>query len=230
LSCGLNIPDVCFLISQDGTIRLWDVGSGSQIRAIGSTDYSPVYKLSLGARGFDPVIYRPPDGDVTENIPTSLDSREVDTMDKVVFCALHNGSFEGFDLGSKSSFFHSGPVSTSKSPLESLAYSSTDHILAAGSRTGVITIFDTRQLTGPLFSFQRNSASVEDLVFISAVHGEVRLAIASADGLPCIASIRPEGPQVVEELVGYNCDPVRNIKVAGGSIWTAGDDGAIRKY
>lgn len=186
--------------------------------------------MSLGTRGFDPVIYRPPDGDVTEHFPMSLDSREVDTEDKVVFCALHNGSFEAFDLGSKSSFFHSEPLSTTRSPLESMAYSSADHILATGSRTGVVTIFDTRQFSAPLFSFQRNGASVEEMVVVSAVNGEVRLAIASADGLPYIASIRPEGPQVIEELVGYNCDPVRSIKVAGGSIWTAGDDGLIRRY
>ena len=215
---------------QDGTIRLWDVGSGSQIRALGSTDYSPVYKMSVGRRGFDPVIYRPPDGDVTENIPVSLDSREVDTEDKIVFCALHNGCFEAFDLCSKSSFFHSESPPTTRSPLESLAYSSADHILATGSRTGVVTIFDTRQLSGPLFSFQRNGASVEDMAIVSEVNGEVRLAIASADGLPYITSIRPEGPQVIEELVGYDCDPVRGIKFVGESIWTAGDDGLIRKY
>lgn len=186
--------------------------------------------MSLGTRGFDPVIYRPPDGDVTENISMSLDSREVDTVDKVVFCALHNGSFEGFDLGSKTSFFHSEPASTTKTPLDSMAYSSADHILATGSRTGIITIYDTRQLSTSLFSFQRNGASVEDMVVVSAGDGEVGLAIASADGLPYVASIRPEGPQVVEELVGYNCDPVRGIKVVGGSIWTAGDDGLIRRY
>lgn len=186
--------------------------------------------MSLGIRGSDPVTYRPPDGDVTETIPMSLDSREVDTIDKVVFCGLHDGSFEAFDLGSKLSFFHSEPASMSKSPLDSMAYSSADHILAVGSRTGVVTIYDTRQLTTPLFSFQRNGASIEDLVVVSAENGEVRLAVASADGLPYIASIRPEGPQVLEELVGYDCDPVRGIKVAGGSIWTAGDDGLIRRY
>ncbi|KIJ47238.1 hypothetical protein M422DRAFT_28912 [Sphaerobolus stellatus SS14] len=54
---------------------------------------------------------------------------------------------------------------------------------------------------------------------------EVRLGIASADGLPYVASIRPDGPRVVDELVGYNCDSVRNIKVSGKSIWTTGDDG-----
>jgi len=216
--------------AKDGTIRLWDVGSGSQIRAMGSKSYSPVYKMSLGNRDFEPVIYRPPDGDVTTSIPMSIDSREIETSDKAVFCALQNGSFEAFDLGSKSSFFHSEPPSTSKSPLESIAYSPPDHILAVGSRSGIVTIYDTRQLAVPLFSFQRNGASIEEMVFVPEGTGEVRIAVASSDGLPYVASVRPEGPQVVEELVGYDCDAVRAVKVVDGTLWTAGDDGLIRKY
>ena len=159
-----------------------------------------------------------------------MDPREVDTSDKVVFCALHNGTFEAFDLGTKTPFYQSEPSPISSAPLESMAYSSVDHILATGSRKGIITVYDTRQISAPLFSFQRSEASVEDMVFVPAEGNEVRLAIASADGLPYVASIRPEGPQVVEELVGYNCDPVRNIRIAGTNLWTTGDDGIIRKY
>ncbi|KAF8587734.1 WD40 repeat-like protein [Ramaria rubella] len=216
--------------AKDGTLRLWDVASGSQIRVLGSRDYSPIYKMSLGVRDFEPVTHRPPDGDITECIPMSIDSRETDTVDKVVFCALQNGGFEAFDLGSKSSFFHSEPTSISRSALESLAYSSADHVLATGSRAGVVTIYDTRQLATSLFSFQRNSASIEDIVLVPASNNEVHFAVASADGLPYVASIRPEGPQVIEELVGYNCDAVRGIKTTGGNLWTVGDDGLIRRY
>ena len=184
--------------------------------------------MSLGS--MEPIIHQPPDGEIAEGVPILVDSREVDTSDKAVFCALQNGTFEVFDLGSKSSFFHSQPALTSKSPLESIAYSSVDHMLATGSRGGVVTIYDTRQLVAPLFSFQRNGASIEDLVFLPSVESEVRLAVASSDGLPYVASVRPEGPQVVEELVGYDCDAVRSVRVVGGALWTAGDDWLIRRY
>ncbi|KAF8512950.1 WD40-repeat-containing domain protein [Hysterangium stoloniferum] len=213
--------------SKDGTIRLWDVASGTQIRVFGSTNYSPVYKMSLGIKDGDMDLV-PPDGEILQSPSVPVDGREVETTDKIVFCALHNGSFEGIDLGTKSAFFRSEPPETLKTPLESMAL--TDHILATGSRAGVVTIYDTRQLSDPLFSFQRNGASVEEMAFVPTTDAEVRLAIASADGLPYVASIIPEGPEVVEELVGYNYDAVRCVKVTNGSIWTTGDDGLIRRY
>lgn len=186
--------------------------------------------MALGIKDIDPVI-SPPDGERTVELPPFIDPREVETDDKVAFGALNNGTFEVFDLRTKSSFFHSEPSSnTGRSPLESMAYSSSDHMLATGSRLGMISIYDTRQMSEALFTFHRNTSSIEDMVFLSPGNNEVRLGIASTDGLPFITSIRPEGPQVVEELVGYNCDAVRSIKSVNGSIWTAGDDGLVRRY
>lgn len=217
--------------SKDGTLRLWDVGSGSQIRAFSSNDYSPVHKLALGIKDVDRKFYSPDGERTVEPPPPSVDPREVEVDDKVAFGALNNGTFEAFDLRSKLSFFHSDVSSVSgKAPLESMAYSSTDHMLATGSRLGIISIYDTRQMSEALVTLHRNTSSIEDLVFLSSGNGEVRLGVASADGLPFIASLKPEGPQVIEELVGYNCDAVRSIRAVDGAIWTAGDDGLVKRY
>lgn len=185
--------------------------------------------MTLGQRDSDMTLL-PPDGETIESGPIPTDPREFETDDKVIFCALHNGTFEAFDLGTKTRFFQSELSATSRTPLESMTYSSPDHLLATGSRSGVVAVYDTRQLATPLFSFQRNTASIEDVLFIPREDGEVRLAIASADGLPYIASIRPDGPHVVEELVGYNCDSTRNVRIVGHSLWTTGGDGLIRRY
>jgi len=62
---------------------------------------------------------------------------------------------------------------------------------------------------------------------------QVGIAVAAEDGLPFVAGVVPEGPEVLAELVGVDCDAVRCLKVrgeGGKDIWTAGDDGVVRRY
>ncbi|CAL1716002.1 unnamed protein product [Somion occarium] len=214
---------------KDGTLRLWDVPSGSQIRSMGVSGYSPVLAMCAGERA-EGAFAQPPNGE-EKNAPVPLDDREVDTADKMVFCALQDGSFEVFDLGTKLSVFHSKPPKGSTS-LSSIAYSPSASLLATGSSTGVINVYDTRAMDAPLATFSRNSASIEDLVFLSAQGGSVSLVVGTDDGLPYIADVRPEGPAVHAELVGPDCDAVRCVRVGAqaGEVWTAGDDGIVRQY
>ena len=218
--------------SKDGTVRLWDVSSGNQIRMMGTQKYTGVLSMAAGDRG-DAVFERPPDGEVVEGetrTPLSVDPREVDTADKLVFCGLSDGSAEVFDLTTKLSVTHL-PAKTSAG-LHAIAYSPKHSLLATGSSTGIIRVHDTRSLPRPLVSFQRNNASIEDVAWMSFPGGDVGLAIATEDGLPYVAHVRPEGPSVCAELVGPDCDAVRCVRVHGetGAIWTAGDDGVVRRY
>lgn len=156
-----------------------------------------------------------------------IDPREVETTGKVVFAALQNGSFEVFDLGTKNSV-HSYEVG--KRALNAISYSAAHELLVAGSADGVVTVFDTRQLSAPLTSFARNRASIEGLG-IRGPPTETEVVIAAEDGLPYVASVRPDGPRVHTELVGLDCDAVRTVRVSENrAIWTAGDDGVVRKY
>ena len=64
------------------------------------------------------------------------------------------------------------------------------------------------------------------------------MAVATSDGLPYVATIGPDGSIRADELVGVDCDPVRQVKVrqfgesagAGQEIWTASDDSVVRRY
>jgi proteasomal ATPase-associated factor 1 len=195
--------------------------------------FTPVNAISAGAKA-ESVFAPPPDG-ASSPLPVTTDPREVDTSDKVVYCAQGNGCFEAFDLGTKLSVYHS--PSASHGSLESIVYSPTHSLLATGSVNGVVTVYDTRSLASPLLRFQRNTASVEDLTFVmSPTSGnanvtDIGLAIATSDGLPYIANIRPEGVSVKAELIGTDCDGVRCVKVGeDGAVWTAGDDGIVRRY
>jgi proteasomal ATPase-associated factor 1 len=61
--------------------------------------------------------------------------------------------------------------------------------------------------------------------------GRVGLIVTTEDGLPFIANVLPDGQSVQAELVGGDCDGVRAVRVSGeGVIWTAADDGIVRKY
>lgn len=219
--------------SKDGTVRIWDVPSGTQIRSMGVRDYSPVLATSAGEKR-EAAILQPYSG-VECGAPVPLDDREVDTSDKIVFCATQDGSIQAFDLGSKLSVFRTD--STHGSPaLQSITYSPSSSLLATGSSKGVITVYDTRALQTPMISFSRNTASIEDLAFLTPsadnASAEVALAVATEDGLPFISGVRPEGPYVKAELVGSDCEAIRCVRVRAGSteVWTAGDDGVVRIY
>ena len=187
-------------------------------------------------------------GDADESTGAGIDPREVDTEDKVVFAALQDGTFEAFDLRTKRGVFRSPPPArVGKKVLQAIAYAPLEQLVATGSAGGIVTVYDTRALATPLTAFRRNTASVEDLAFIpldaasfplqeGAQVGDapgVGLAIATEDGLPYVADVRPEGPGVRAELVGPDCDAVRAVRLVQTQepeVWTAADDGAVRRY
>ena len=212
--------------SLDSKIRLWDVPSGEAFTTLFAKN--PITSMSLGDRPL-----APPDGE--ESVPPpSMDNREVpETSSKLVFCGLKNGSFQLLDLGFKNSVYIS-PSSTS--PLTSIAYSQSSNLLATGSASGIVTIYDTRSLTTPVTSFSRMQTGIEDLAFVSRNNGsgDLGLAIATSDGLPYVASVVPEGPTTSTELVGVDCDAVRHVSVRCHEnrmeAWSASDDGIVRRY
>jgi len=217
--------------SLDSTIKLWDVSSGEVISSIYAQ--SAITSMSLGDR-----VPVPPDGE-DESMPPSatVDSREIpETRTKIVFCGLHSGEFELLDLGFKKSVFKS-TSSPGNGSLSTIAYSQPMNLLATGSSKGLVTVYDTRSLGSPLTSFRRLETSIESLAFIKRSRENesvVQLAVATSDGLPYIADVIPEGPMVNAELVGVDCDPVRNVTAREENgrfdVWCASDDGIVRRY
>ncbi len=230
--------------SKDGTIRLWDIPTGAQIRSLaaGTDHFVPVLALSSGER------WTQADADGSSEAPpsdASADPREVETSDKVVFCGLQDGSFELFDLRTKRATFRSATGTTGAQL--AIAYSPDDNLVATGSASGLISVHDTRNLgNGPVVSFRRNTSPVEDIAFTNLIDApfslgspmtnehpstmDVSLAIATEDGLPYVAEVLASCPRVRAELVGTDCDAVRFMRAVGRSLWTASDDGVVRRY
>ncbi|TBU42387.1 WD40 repeat-like protein [Dichomitus squalens] len=228
--------------SKDGTLRLWDIPSGAQIRSLaaGTNHFVPVLALSTGERRWQGA-----NGAIDDQaVAADTDPREVDTSDKVVFSALQDGSFELFDLRTKRAEFRSkvGPPGA-RSGLQALEYSPGQCLLATGSASGMVSLYDPRTLGGePVVVFRRNEAPIEDLAFVNLANapfsfgspttstGDVGLAVATEDGLPYLAEVRPSGPRVRAELVGTDCDAVRFVRAVGSDVWSAADDGVVRRY
>jgi proteasomal ATPase-associated factor 1 len=180
---------------------------------------TPVTAMSIGPKGDVPIV-------AVNGAATARDDKEVDTADKLVFCALQDGSYEVFDLGSKLSVFQSTPASPGSGSLSAITYLPSRNLLATGSSKGIITVYSTLALSS-LTSFTRNGASIESLAFTSAGTG---LAVATDDGLSFIAGIGLDKPTTQAELIGGDCEGVRVVRSKEGEVWTAGDDGVVRVY
>lgn len=228
--------------SRDGTMRLWDVPSESQIRIMNSANGAciPILALSMGEGSLQA-------DSANDSTGAGIDPREVDTEDKVVLAALQDGTFEAFDLRTKRGIFRSAGPARGKNALYAITYMSAEHLVATGAANGVVAVYDTRTLSTPLTVFRRNTSSIEDLAFVAldaasfSTHGGAQtgdapgigLVVAAEDGLPYVADVRPEGPGVRAELVGSDCDAVRAVRVVHTQepeVWTAADDGAVRRY
>lgn len=185
--------------------------------------------MTLGIISSGPVLNN-------EGTTSTVLEGEHGTSDKITWCALQSGRFTGLDLRTKDTTYTSPTETSSGGPLQSICYDSQGQMLATGSASGIINIYDARMLSSescsPLHKCTRNGASVEDLAFNRINQSgniSLDLLVATADGLPYRLRVQPE-LAVVEEYVGHDCDPVRAIVPAGAHIWTAGDDGLVRCY
>lgn len=231
--------------SKDGSVRVWDVAAGAQTRSFRAAGFAPVLGMAFGERA-DAVLSPDATGD---GVTAAAAAAEGVAAHELAWCALGDGSLEAFDFRSGQSVFWSKEKGSATT---AVAYSAKHSLVATGSAKGVVQLWDTRTLAQPVVAFTRSGASVEELSFLevapeafaeeSGGSGEVEvgLAITSEDGLPWVASVRPEGPHVVAELVGADCERVGSLRVrgngpwnainGGAEVWIAADDGIVRRH
>ncbi|KAG6914869.1 hypothetical protein DXG01_014844 [Tephrocybe rancida] len=199
--------------SLDGTLKVWDIPSSTALPSVPSQSTQPILSATLASVASDP--QSPVDG-------------------TTVFGGLQDGSVQLFDLRARNGVVQT-PATTGYGGASALAHSTAQHLLSVGSTKGLVCIYDTRAMSKAVTTFKRGEggAGVEDLAFLDG--DETRLVVASADGLPYVANVLPDGPSVASELVGGDCDPVRSVRVRnaeGGTwdVWSAGDDAVVRRW
>jgi WD40 repeat protein len=83
----------------------------------------------------------------------------------------------------------------------------------------------------PIVMWQRTSAGINSLAFSE---DDKTLLVAGHDGLPYrVSVVDPARPRVLQELAGYNCDPVAAIRSSSSpssrhSVLAAGKDGCVK--
>ncbi|KAJ3722090.1 WD40-repeat-containing domain protein [Lentinula guzmanii] len=220
--------------SMDGTIRVWDVSTG--------TEETLIHSAAGVGIGINRIFLDP-------NLVPTKDAEH--PYKRRLYAALQDGSFEVLNLDDQQKppkLVHKFRSERSvHGALNAIAVSQPTGaagtvLIAVGSAKGVVSVYNASTYASA--HFRRSDASIEDLgfVFLENTTDKLGLVIATADGLPWVASLR-ELPlsgvcdaqvSVYAELVGGDVDAVRHLSVhtadSGVEVWTASDDGIVRRY
>ena len=202
--------------SKDGSVRLWDVSSGSENRKWTMPGRGAVVSLVYVEGGLG--------DDAGGGVLVSLQSGEI------VVLHLEGGPEPASALRIIPSAVEAGTVS--------FAYDESTRLLATGQTDGVIAL---RQLSssgesGPSKLVRRNESPIYSLAFApSQTAGRADLLVGTAAGLPCrlrVSSSEKEiNVAVVEEYAGWEAVGVECWGVEpDGGVWSAGGEGGLRRY
>lgn len=229
----IGVGKQVYSCGKDGSIRLWDVAQAAKMGStMVSEDFAGILKMSV-------------EGTTDATEISSGASRD---HAHVIYAALQNGTFNVFDARA-GRLVYASPLPAKKgsgSPLLSITHSTSSNLLATGSSSGLVTVYDTRNLPSsasgnlstsplaPLLAFKRSDSAINDLEFIS---GSSSLLVATGDGFPYRVSIASNGiAEVEEEYAAHDDQGIQVIRLSsavgdkGASVWTAGDDGIVRRY
>lgn len=224
--------------SNDGTLKLWHVGSAKCLKTWrpGQTSRKRVLAVVILNAG----------SSKTATVEQSAEDN--DSHGTTAAVALEDGSVALIDLatsGSDLPLQMYGASSTSKAVI-SLAQRQVLNrtLLAAGTSNGEISVVevDTSDSTKPvkhLLQVKRNSADVTSLAFFDTdasdtIEERISLLASSIDGLMYrlnfgVTANSPM-PYIEAEYAGYDIDACNAVRSVAGQIYTAGRDGMLRRY
>ncbi|KAF9318957.1 hypothetical protein BG003_010261 [Podila horticola] len=204
--------------SNDGTVKLWEVASGTTIRTLASYG-DRINAIAVGA------------WDTPLASKVHLDSKEVATEGKLVVAVSENGTLYGLDVRASEEAFQRR--SYNKAPLRSVAYSELHSLVASGTSEGVVEVFDIRKQDEVLSRHQRSTAGISSLVFKSSTENGLSLVVGCDDsGLYETSSVTDALIQVRREYVGYDLDGPCRVRLVGGGpgLVSASKEGGILRF
>ncbi|CAG7852858.1 SubName: Full=Uncharacterized protein {ECO:0000313/EMBL:CCA72930.1} [Serendipita indica DSM 11827] len=236
---------------RDACARLWHVGEGREIvgRRWRAPKGSPILCGHVDA-DWNSVLA---EGNEARTSTQVLDG-EVGTSGKVAFVGLQDGTIRGYELSTGvPRFYSSGALAKERrTPIDSINYSAHHGTLVAGTRDGVVFIWNLRSLAlsnetregedeerdvPPTVTLRRNKGGIESIVFGAVSTGSLpSILFGSADGLLCrVGFTANDEPRLLEEYVGVESgDGIRSVRVSVVEgvemVWCASDDGNVRRY
>ncbi|KAM0787230.1 hypothetical protein ACM66B_006468 [Microbotryomycetes sp. NB124-2] len=196
--------------SLDGTIRLWQVSDASLLRKW--------------------VLQQPVTAMVVVNASEMLGD---DLKDCICVAAHSNGTATVLALDSVDSEPHLILDTGKTSPLHCLALDTQLTLLAVGSRSGLVSVFECPKAPigekrEPIACFARSSSAITSLAF-----SDSRLLVTTSDGLPFEVELGSDG-NVQGEWVGFAGfeagDSAAKGLYVGQDVLIAGGDGSVRLY
>ncbi|WVQ78259.1 hypothetical protein IAT38_000343 [Cryptococcus sp. DSM 104549] len=212
--------------SKDGTLRLWDVGKGTEARQW----------VVEGKEGVEGVVL-------------------VEDEEGLKALGLTPGG-QGTDAGQERAMLVQTQVGVWVQPWDgegwmmrcrpgqqvgSVAYEPRSGVVAIGHTSGVVELRQITSLsreaapasTSPT-RIRRNESPIYSLAFAPSQTDELELYVGTAAGLPCRLGVKPTEDgydvRVVDELAGWDAVGVECFAVGKDGVWSGGGEGGLRRY
>ncbi|KAK4048907.1 hypothetical protein OIV83_004463 [Microbotryomycetes sp. JL201] len=194
--------------SLDGTVRLWQVSDASLVKRWNLPQ--PVTAMA--------VINEQPSDELTGCLCVAAHS---------------NGTATVFDLDSNEIQTKTTLDTEKTSPLHCIALDQQFHMIAVGSRSGTVSVFDcprtiSEEIRAPVACFSRSGATITSLAFSGS-----NLLVTTSDGLPFEVSMNAQGSVQGNwiEFAGFEAgDSASKGLYVEDKVFIAGGDGVVRMY
>nr|CAB3264620.1 proteasomal ATPase-associated factor 1-like [Phallusia mammillata] len=212
--------------SADGTVRLWDCGSASEIACL-VKDREEINCCSITT--------------ITKDLPKEFlceiedtDSRselEVGTENKLLIIGCENGNIEGYHVGCRKQLFSL----QLQNPVNCCCFVN-DRLVAAGCQNGTIHIIDLHETSAPILTDSSTESHVLSMHPSNICKDQPSFWVGFANGRCALMKVvasdkRSQSLKIVHELTGPDCDAVYEVTEANdGFVYTACRDGSVRKY
>ncbi|KAJ2707864.1 hypothetical protein FB645_000428 [Coemansia sp. IMI 203386] len=212
--------------SKDGTVRMWHCGTASV-----------VYKFMLSQISVNQIdLVSVNDSTESAEDESDLGNNEFETQGKVLAAACEDGRAVLIDLDAKETIAEF--TTNDNRPVRAVAYDAVNGRVYSGLSDGTVLVWSCNSPDDPLLhSFKRNDSPVSAIRLVTyKAYDTPCVCVGTEDGQLFVVSLsrsfkkNVDKVEVVEELVGFDVDPVSQVRVvlsstAGTShqsIWAAG--------
>ncbi|KAJ1817279.1 hypothetical protein LPJ56_002106 [Coemansia sp. RSA 2599] len=221
--------------SKDGTVRMWHCGTASVVHKfeLSKLSVNQIDLVSIAADSTEP-----------EEAESELGNNQFQTRDKVLVAACEDGRTVLIDLYTKQTIAEYS--TTGGLPVRAVAYDAANSRVYSGLSDGTVEVWSFNSSENTLLhSFKRNDSSISFIRLVTYKASNSPCAcVGTEDGQLFVVSLNGSSSktignaEVVEELVGFDVDPISQIRVvlsstsdaSRQSIWATGSGNKALRF